>query len=145
MLYKGKRKQARRGQMAGPRSWKKFCLKNIRFCKIKVLLTGLSLDVSIHFGGRGCFWGAVLILSSVFRAPLSFVPFSTFFFFFAEANGGQRSFVFRGWWGISKKGERLMFWNFYAPCFHFAITNGGTWLMKLIGYFFQSHCKDPDT
>lgn len=30
--------------------------------------------------GRECFWGAVLILSSVFGAPLSFVPFSIFYF-----------------------------------------------------------------
>lgn len=66
--------------MTGPRSWKKLSLKNTRFHKIKVVLTGVSLDVSI-FGGRGCPWGAVLTLSGVFRAPLSSVPFSTLGFF----------------------------------------------------------------
>lgn len=77
MLSKGKQKQARRGQMTVPRLWMQFCLKNIRFCKIKAVLTGLSLDVSLHLPGR---WlgGAVLTVSCS-ELPFHLLPFSHYF------------------------------------------------------------------
>lgn len=96
----------RRGQVAGPRSWKQFCLKNIWFCKIKVLLIDLPSDVSLDFGGRVCFWGAVGYVHSAF--------FSLGLERWTERWRGGR-FSYRHWGGVRKEWQQEQQWVKQTP------------------------------
>lgn len=92
--------------MAGLRSWKQFWLKNIWFCKIKVLLSALSLDVSLHLGGRVCFWGAVEYVHSVFFS-LGLERWSEW------CRGGR--FSYRYWRGVHKEWQQEQQWVKQTP------------------------------
>lgn len=92
--------------MAGLRSWKQFWLKNIWFCKIKVLLSALSLDVSLHLGGRVCFWGAVKYVHSVFFS-LGLERWSEW------CRGGR--FSYRYWRGVHKEWQQEQQWVKQTP------------------------------
>lgn len=97
------------------------------------------------FGGRGCFWGAVLILSSVFKAPLSFGLVPLALFFFAEANGREGSFCLQSMTGNFQEGRMSHVLELLYTIFSFCNFKWGHLTNEINWLFFQSHSKDPDT
>lgn len=92
--------------MAGLRSWKQFGLKNIWFCRIEVLLIDLPLAVSLCFGDRVCFWGAVEYVHSA-SFSLGLERWSEWW--------RRGRFSYRHWRGVHKEWHQEQQWVKQTP------------------------------